>query len=94
MGEELADEGDHIGAIAAIAQTKIISQVRCFLVTPPFFLSLISSPSLLLLLLLLLLLSPSSLSYSSSSLLFLPSPLHSFLSSPLPLSFPYVTVAR
>jgi condensin-2 complex subunit D3 len=27
MGEELADEGDHIGAIAAIAQTKIISQI-------------------------------------------------------------------
>ena len=28
MGEELADEGDHVGAIAAIAQTKIITQVR------------------------------------------------------------------
>ena len=30
MGEELADEGDHVGAIAAIAQTKLISQVRFY----------------------------------------------------------------
>ena len=28
MGEELADEGDHVGAVAAVAQTKIITQVR------------------------------------------------------------------
>ena len=28
MGEELAEEGDHVGALAAIAQTKIITQVR------------------------------------------------------------------
>ena len=28
VGEELAEEGDHVGAMAAIAQTKIITQVR------------------------------------------------------------------
>lgn len=52
MGEELADEGDHVGALAAIAQTKIISQVRdsLFLFLVSFLLSssLLSSFSLLL----------------------------------------------
>ena len=28
VGEELAEEGDHVGAMGAIAQTKIITQVR------------------------------------------------------------------
>ena len=28
VGEELAEEGDHVGAMAAITQTKIITQVR------------------------------------------------------------------
>ena len=28
VGEELAEEGDHVGAMGAIAQTKFITQVR------------------------------------------------------------------
>ena len=28
VGEELAEEGDHVGAMGAIAQTKLITQVR------------------------------------------------------------------